>query len=107
IRGRVIHGAKLGRQLGVLTANIALGRRHSPLTGVFAVEVLMPGEASPLPAVANVGVRPSVNGTKPLLEVHLLDFSRLIYGARLTVIFRAKLRDEQRFASLDALKAQI
>lgn len=105
--GRVIHGAKLGRQLGVPTANIALGRRHSPLTGVFAVEVLMPGEASPLPAVANVGVRPSVNGTKPLLEVHLLDFSRLIYGARLQVIFRAKLRDEQRFPSLDALKAQI
>ncbi len=105
--GRVIHGAKLGRQLGVPTANIAIGRRHSPLTGVFAVEVLVPGELSPLPAVANVGIRPSVNGTKPLLEVHLLDFSRSIYGARLQVIFRAKLRDEQRFPSLDALKARI
>lgn len=104
--GRVIHGAKLGRQLGVPTANIALGRRRLPLTGVFAVEVLMEGEA-PLPAVANVGIRPSVNGVKPLLEVHLLDFSRSIYGVRLQVVFRAKLRDEQRFPSLDALKAQI
>ena len=61
----------------------------------------------PLPGVANLGIRPTVGGTRPLLEVHLFDFDRDIYGAHISVRFVKKLRDEQRFPNFDALKAQI
>ncbi len=73
---------------------------------MFAVEVTGLGGA-PLPGVANLGLRPTVGGTRPLLEVHLFDFSRDIYGAHIAVRFLKKLRDEQRFADFSALKAQI
>jgi riboflavin kinase/FMN adenylyltransferase len=76
------------------------------MTGVFAVEVAGLGD-KPLPGVANLGVRPTVGGTRPVLEVHLFDFERDIYGAHLSVRFVHKLRNEQRFPNLDALKAQI
>jgi len=109
--GQVVHGQKIGRQLGFATANIRLKHNPLPMTGVFAVEVggLGEGKASErmLPGVANLGVRPSVCGTRPLLEVHLFDFDRDIYGAHIAVRFVKKLRDEQRFPDLDALKAQI
>ncbi len=104
--GRVIHGEQLGRKLGVPTANLTLGRRRSPLAGVFAVEVEI-GDQPARPGVANLGTRPTVNGVRSLLEVHLLDFNELIYGRHLRVMFRARLRDEKRFESLDALKAQL
>lgn len=104
--GRVIHGEQLGRKLGVPTANLALGRRRSPLAGVFAVEVMI-GDQPARPAVANLGTRPTVNGVRSLLEVHLLDFDEVIYGRHLRVTFRTRLRDEKRFESLDALKAQL
>ncbi|HLA35913.1 MAG TPA: riboflavin kinase, partial [Rhodocyclaceae bacterium] len=69
----------------------------------------LPGVATkPLPGVANIGVRPTLaDGLKPVLEVHLLDFERDIYGAHVTINFLHKIRDEKKFASLDALKAQI
>jgi riboflavin kinase/FMN adenylyltransferase len=77
-----------------------------PVTGVFAV--LVRGVADqPWPAVANLGIRPTVDGTEPLLEVHLFDFGGDLYGRRITVDFVARLRDEQRFADLDALAAQM
>ena len=76
------------------------------MTGVFAVEVSGLGD-KPLPGVANLGVRPTVGGSRPLLEVHLFDFNRDIYGAHISVRFVHKLRDEQRFPNFDALKAQI
>ncbi|MDR2837144.1 MAG: bifunctional riboflavin kinase/FAD synthetase [Azonexus sp.] len=104
--GQVTHGDKLARQLGFATANIRIKHNPLPMTGVFAVEVGGLGP-QPLPGVANLGVRPTVGGTRPLLEVHLFDFARDIYGAHIAVRFLKKLRDEQRFASLDALKAQI
>lgn len=106
IRGRVAHGDKRGRTIGFPTANIHLHRRVSPLTGVHAVLVHGLGE-QPLPAVANVGSRPTLGGTEPRLEVHLFDFEREIYGAHLEVEFQLKLREEQRFESFDALKQQI
>jgi len=104
--GRVAHGDKRGRLLGFPTANIHLRRRSVPLGGVFAVTVDgLPG--GPLNAVANVGVRPTVGGTRALLEVHLLDFDAEIYGQHLRVNFLRRLRPEQRFDGLDALKRQI
>ena len=106
IDGRVVHGDKIGRQLGFNTANIRIKHNPLPMTGVFAVEVGGVGER-PWPGVANLGIRPTLGGTRPLLEVHLFDFDRDIYGAHLAVRFVHKLRDEQRFPNFDALKAQI
>ena len=107
IDGRVVHGDKVGRQLGFRTANIRIKHSKSPLAGVFAVEVA--GLANgPHYGVANLGVRPSANElARPLLEVHLFDFSASIYGYHLNVRFLHKLRDEVRFSSLEALKTQI
>ena len=107
IDGRVVHGKKMGRQLGFPTANIRIKHAKPPLTGVFAVEVGgLPG--GPRQGVANLGIRPSVNELPhPLLEVHLFDFSDDIYGIHLNVRFLHKLRSETRFPNLDALKAQI
>jgi len=107
IHGRVVYGKQLGRQLGVPTANVDLRRYRSPLHGVFAVTVtFVDGEV--VQGVANIGVRPTVDGSKkPLLEVHLFDFGRSIYGAVIDVVFKRKLRDEQKFASLDELKTQL
>lgn len=104
--GQVSHGDKIGRQLGFATANIRIKHNPLPMTGVFAVEVAGLSD-KPLPGVANLGIRPTVGGTRPLLEVHLFDFDRDIYGAHISVRFRHKLRDEQRFPNFDALKAQI
>jgi len=106
IDGQVTHGQKLGRQIGFATANLRIKHNPLPMTGVFAVEVGGLAER-PLPGVANLGIRPTVGGTRPLLEVHLFDFDRDIYGAHIAVRFVHKLRDEQRFPNFDALKAQI
>lgn len=107
ISGRITYGQQLGRKLGVPTANVQLRRYRSPLHGVFAVIVSF-NDGSSYYGVANVGVRPTVTGDKkPLLEVHLFDFSEKVYGAQITVVFHTKLRDEQRFNSLDELQAQL
>lgn len=106
MHGRVAHGDKRGRELGFPTANIHLHRHSTPLSGVYAVLVHGLDQGS-LPGVANVGVRPTVDGTQARLEVHLFDFEKDIYGAQLRVEFRAWLRPEQKFASLAALREQI
>jgi len=104
--GRVAHGDKRGRSIGFPTANIFLHRRSAPVQGVFAVEMFgIKGE--PVPGVANVGSRPTVEGERSLLEVHLFDFSGDIYGCHVHVDFLHKLREERRFDSFDALKRQI
>lgn len=106
IAGRVLHGQKLGRQLGAPTANIQLKRHRVPLTGVYLVSVELDGKS--WPGVANIGVRPSVAGDGSAhLEVHLLDYAGDLYDQRLSVVFHRKLRDEQRFASLEELKSAI
>ncbi len=107
ISGRIVYGQQLGRKLGVPTANVHLRRYKSPLHGVFTVTVTF-ADGSVHNGVANVGVRPTVNGVKkPLLEVHIFDFSRTVYGAMIDVAFHTKLRDEQKFNSLDELQAQL
>jgi riboflavin kinase/FMN adenylyltransferase len=104
--GRVRHGDKLGRQLGFPTANIFLHRKLTPVRGIYTV--LMHGIADhPWRGAANIGTRPTVDGTRTLLEVHLLDFHRDIYGRYVQVEFCEKLRDEQRYANLEILKAEI
>ena len=104
--GRVRLGRKLGRQLGFPTANLALQRKVVPLWGIFAVRASGAGLVDH-PAVASLGTRPTVNGTDPLLEVHLFDYDGSLYGQYLDVDFVARLRDEQKFESLDALVAQM
>lgn len=106
MRGRVIAGTRLGRTLGFPTANLPLKRRRSPVAGVFAVRV---HGAAPeaLPGVASLGTRPTVNGTEALLEAHVFDFGGDLYGREIAVEFVAKLRDEARFDSLEALTAQM
>ena len=106
ISGRVVHGDALGRTIGFPTANLPLKRTVSPVKGVYAVEVLGLVE-HPLPAVANIGTRPTVSGVRQQLEVHLLDVTMNLYGRHIEVVLRDKIRNEQRFASLDALKEQI
>ena len=104
--GRVRRGAKLGRTLGYPTANLALHRKVVPLWGVMAVRVSGAG-LQDHPAVVSLGTRPTVNGTDPLLEVHLFDFDRDLYGRYLSVDFLRWLRAELKFDSLDALVAQM
>jgi riboflavin kinase/FMN adenylyltransferase len=107
IAGRVMDGKKIGRTIGFPTANIQVRRKRLPLSGVFAVTV-SGIDSVPLAGAANIGVRPTVaEGLKPVLEVHLLDFDRDIYGAHVDVNFLHKLRAEAKFDSLDSLKAQI
>lgn len=106
ITGRVMHGQKLGRTLGAPTANVQLKRLRAPLTGVYRVSAELKGLS--YKGVANIGTRPTVQGDgKPHLEVHLLDYEGDLYGQRLTVVFHEKIRDEQRFDSLEALQQAI
>ncbi len=107
ISGRVVHGRKLGRELGFATANVQLRHNRPPLTGIYAVRVHGVGIRS-LPAVASLGVRPTITASgRAVLEVHLFDFSDDLYGAHMRVEFLHKIRDEEKYSSLDALKAQI
>lgn len=106
ISGRVAHGRKLGRTIGFPTANIPLKRCVSPVSGVFVVEVHGIAD-TPIGGVANIGQRPTVNGVRQQLEVHLFDFHANLYGKQLEVSLLHKLRDEQKFASFALLKQQI
>jgi riboflavin kinase / FMN adenylyltransferase len=104
--GRVRRGAQLGRTLGYPTANLALQRKVVPLWGILAVRVTGAGLRDH-PAVVSLGTRPTVNGTDPLLEVHLFDFEGDLYGRYLSVDFLRWLRAEQKFDSLAELVAQM
>jgi riboflavin kinase/FMN adenylyltransferase len=107
ICGRIAHGDQRGRTIGFPTANIDLHRKVSPLRGVYAVRMLGLAEG-PLPGVANIGTRPTVTGDpRYLLEVHLFDFTRRIYGEHVQVEFHRRLREERRFESFEALREQI
>ena len=107
ISGRVRFGRQLGRTIGFPTANIALRRDVSPLSGVVAVQARLREDQRLLSGVANIGVRPTVDGETRLLEVHFFDFDEDLYGSYMRVEFVSKLREEKRFDSIDDLKAQI
>jgi riboflavin kinase/FMN adenylyltransferase len=103
--GRVIRGDQLGRQLGYPTANMRVHRQKSPLKGVYAVRVSGLGEVRD--AMASLGTRPTVDGREMRLEVHIFDFDEDIYGSHLRVEFVARLRDEQRFDSVELMAEQL
>ncbi len=109
IEGRVVPGERRGRTIGFPTMNIELGEYMRPALGVYAVRAAIeePGEAVWHDGVANLGHRPTVDGTRLLLEVHLFDFDRDVYGRRVRVALIEYIRAEQRFDGLEALRAQI
>ena len=111
ISGHVIHGKKLGRTLGFPTLNMALsGKLHQrppAMTGIFVVQVHGLGK-DPLPAVASLGYRPTVEDAgRVLLETHIFDFNQEVYGQVIQVEFLKKLRDEAKYSDLTSLQAAI
>ena len=104
--GKVVRGERLGRSLGYPTANVDLRRRQSAVMGIFAVRV-HGLEGRSLDAVASVGDRPTFDGTKPILEVHLFDFDRDIYGEYIHVDFIARLRGQEKYDRVEDLVAQM
>ncbi len=107
VTGRVVGGDRIGRELGYPTANVHIGARRMPLAGIFVVDVLGLG-ANPVEGAASLGTRPTVSdANRCTLEVFLLDFDRDIYGRRVRVEFLHKLRDEEKYDSLPALRRQI
>ena len=103
--GKVVYGQQLGAQLGIPTANLWLPKNKLPISGVYIVKVNLDNKE--LNGIANMGIRPTVGGELPVLEIHLLDFSLSIYGKTLTVEFLKKVRDEKKFENINALKEQI
>lgn len=106
--GEVVHGNKLGRELGYPTANVHMRHDRPPLFGIYAVKLEGVADQA-LPGVASLGVRPTIEQQpgKPTLEVHLFDFDRDIYGRHVRVHFLHKIRDEMKFPDLDELKRWI
>ena len=105
IAGRVTHGEKRGRTIGYPTLNLRLKKNRTLVSGVFAVEVHGLGEVRK--GVANMGYRPTIHGKRPLLEAHVFNYDEDCYGRQVRVVFRHKLRDEQRFESVEILQQQI
>ena len=103
--GKIVHGQHLGRTIDVPTANIWLPKQKLPIKGVYAVECILEGQT--YSGIANMGIRPTVGGNKPVLEIHLFKFNKDIYSKRLTVRFIQKIRDEKKFDNLGMLKLQI
>jgi riboflavin kinase/FMN adenylyltransferase len=106
LSGRIAHGKKLGRQLGFPTINIKMGDKTLIVKGIFAVQV-KGIDNRPLRGVASIGTRPTVNGVDTILEVYILDFDRDVYGYRVVVEFLHKIRNEEKFDSLEELSAHI
>jgi riboflavin kinase/FMN adenylyltransferase len=107
VTGRVIAGRRLGRELGFPTANFRLHRSSAAMPGIYAVRVQGIDGRPDAAAVASLGTRPTVGGIEPLLEVHVFDYAGDLYGRRLTVEFVDRLRDEEKFPSLEALVTQM
>ena len=107
ISGRVVHGNKLGRQIGFPTANVQMKHNRPPLMGIYAVRAHVDGRA-PMPGVASLGVRPTVNSDgQAALEVHLFDYDGDLYRHHMRVEFLKKIRDEAKYPDLESLRAQI
>jgi len=104
--GKIVRGEKMGRRLGFPTANVDLRRRQSAVMGIFAVRVHGLA-AGPMDGVASVGSRPTFNGTKPILEVHIFDFDEVIYGEYIHIDFIAYLRDQKKYDTVDELVTQM
>lgn len=110
IKGKIVKGNQIGRKIGFKTANLEYPLELINLPfGVYSVEVTFQSTPSTVKhrAIANFGTRPTVNGSRAILEVHILDFDKDIYGETIIVEFNKMIRTERKFSSLDALKNQI
>jgi riboflavin kinase / FMN adenylyltransferase len=105
--GKVCYGQQLGRQWGVPTINLPIARKKTPIHGIFIVEIRIEGDPRLYQGVSSLGTRPTVNGKGILLEVHLFDFDRMIYGSKVKVRPLKKVRNEQKFPDVESLKARI
>ncbi len=105
IKGKVIHGAKLGRQIGFPTANLDASRLTDIANGVYAARIKIAGQN--YKAMANIGTRPSVDGQTRLLEIHIFNYRGSLYGQYVKINLLKKIRDEHRFENIDALKQQL
>ena len=105
IGGRVMHGEKRGRTIGFPTINVSIGRKLSPVLGVFAVLIEL--NKKTYHGVCNVGKRPTIGGEKTLLEVNIFDFDKNVYGEHAKVLFRHRIREEMKFESIEQLQGQI
>ena len=105
IGGRIMHGEKRGRAIGFPTINISIGRKLSPVLGVFAVLIEL--NKKTYHGVCNVGKRPTIGGEKTLLEVNIFDFDKNVYGEHAKVLFRHRIREEMKFESVQQLQSQI
>jgi riboflavin kinase / FMN adenylyltransferase len=108
LNGKVVKGQQIGRTIGFPTANLQVPEnKFLPRFGVYAVSVAIEDNRSLIPAVMNIGCRPTVDGNSPTIEIHLLDWSGDLYDRNLTVYLQQFIRSERKFSSLDALKEQI
>ncbi len=109
ITGRVVYGKQLGRTLGLPTANVELHRLRTAMSGVYVAQTRIADNEDWLPAVVNIGTRPTVEDSiKAILEVHLIGQEHIdLYGKRISTRFIQKIRDEKKFSGLDELKSQI
>ncbi len=103
----MVEGKKLGRTIGFPTANLKVSENYKliPKTGVYIVEILLDNQK--FKGMMNIGFNPTVNGNHQTIEVNILDFNQDIYGKNVQVSFLEKIRDEQKFASVDELKNQL
>jgi len=103
--GKVVYGNQFGREIGIPTANIWIPKQKLPISGVYAVRCIV--DNTKYLGIANMGIRPTVGGKRPVLETHIFDFQKDIYGSRITVQFIEKIREEVKFDTIDLLKSQI
>ncbi len=105
LEGEIRPGTGTGRKLVVPTLNLATEQELLPRNGVYATEVILGGRR--FPSATNIGVRPTFDGTRLAIESHLFDFGEQLTSGRMEIQFRMRLRDEQKFASVDALREQV
>jgi riboflavin kinase/FMN adenylyltransferase len=107
--GTVIDGEKRGRTIGFPTANLQIkdNEKLIPADGVYAVDVIIEGSNIQYKGMMNMGTKPTFDGQEKSIEVNIFDFKEMIYGKKLTVYFKRKIRDEIKFDSVDALVMQL
>ena len=107
VLGKVMKGKQIGRTIGYPTANIDISNRDILLRGVFCVKAIIEDGTKEYNGLANIGFKPTVDGTELTLEVHLLDFDMDIYGSDIQIDFIHRIRGEKKFKDLDELSSQI
>ena len=106
LTGKIVHGKELGRTVGMPTANLMVESGEMPASGVYATRIIIEGET--FPSITNIGTRPSVDEDKSItVETYILDFSRDIYGKKVSLEIHEFLRPIQQFANLEEVRNQV